>query len=76
MFKCKQKITGQTGNDGTGDVEIMAPLEYLYMPLINCENSLLLNWSKKYFLVAGTAANQDLTFTITRAELYVPVVTL
>ena len=28
-FKFKQKITGQTGNDGTKDVEIMVPLKYL-----------------------------------------------
>ena len=28
-FKFKAKITGQTGNDGTKDVEIMVPLKYL-----------------------------------------------
>ena len=28
-FKFKQKITGQTGNGGTKDVEIMVPLKYL-----------------------------------------------
>ena len=28
-FKFKQKMTGQTGNDGTKDVEIMVPLKYL-----------------------------------------------
>ena len=28
-FKFKQKIIGQTGNYGTKDVEIMAPLKYL-----------------------------------------------
>ena len=43
-FKFKAKIPGQTGNDGTKDVEIMVPLKYLSnfwrtleMPLINCE---------------------------------------
>ena len=43
-FKYKQKITGQTGNDGTKDVQIMVPLKYLSnfwrtlkIPLINCE---------------------------------------
>ena len=46
------------------------------MPLINCEISLQLIWSKKYFLVAGTAANQEPKFKITDAKLYVPVVTL
>ena len=37
-------MTGQTGNDGTKDVQIMVPLEYLSnfwktleMPLISCE---------------------------------------
>ena len=28
-FKFKAKVTGQTGNDGTKDVEIMVPLKYL-----------------------------------------------
>ena len=28
-FKFNQQITGQTGNNGTKDVEIMVPLEYL-----------------------------------------------
>ena len=48
-FKFKQKITGETGNGGTKDVELMVPLKYLSnfwrtleMPLINCEISLQL----------------------------------
>ena len=48
-FKFKAKITGQTGDDGTKDVEIMVPLKYLInfwrtleMPLINCEVNLIL----------------------------------
>ena len=44
------------------------------MPLINCEISLMLIWSVKYFLVAGTAVGQEPTFKITDAKLYVPVV--
>ena len=47
LFKIKEKITGQTGNDGTKNVEIMVPLKYLgdfwrtpEMPLINCEINL------------------------------------
>ena len=28
-FKFKAKITGQTGDDGTKDVELMVPLKYL-----------------------------------------------
>ena len=46
------------------------------MLLINFEINLLLTWSGNSFLVAGTAANQVLTFTITDTKLYVPVVTL
>ena len=44
------------------------------MPLIDCEISLTLNWSKKYFLVIGTAGNQKSKFTITNTKLYAPVV--
>ena len=50
-FKFKAKITGQTGNNGTNDVEIMVPLKYLSnfwrtleMPFINCEVNLILTW--------------------------------
>ena len=32
----------------------------LEMPVINCETSLLLKWSKYCILVADTAANQSL----------------
>ena len=46
-FKFKTKIKGQTGNDGTKDVEIMVSLKdlsnfcrTLEMPLINCEVNL------------------------------------
>ena len=49
-FNIKQKITAQTGNNGTKNVEIMVPLKYLSnfwrtleMPLINCEITLDLN---------------------------------
>ena len=48
-FNFKVKITSQTGNGGTKDVEIMVPLKYfsnfwrtLEMPLINCEINLIL----------------------------------
>ena len=46
------------------------------MPLINCEIALMLTWSKDCFLVTGIAANQEQTFKVTRAKLYVPVLTL
>ena len=49
-FNIWQKITGQTGKNGTRNVETMVPLKYLSnfwetleMPLINCEITLDLN---------------------------------
>ena len=52
-FKFKEQVKEQTGNDGKKDVEIMVPLKNLSnfwrtleMPLINCEFSLMLTWSK------------------------------
>ena len=48
-FNFKVKMTGQTGDDGTKNVERMVPLKYLSnfwrtleMYLINCEISLIL----------------------------------
>ena len=61
----------------------MVPLKYLSnfwrtleMPLINCEISLQLKWSKNCILVAGTVANKNPSFQINDTKLYVPVVTL
>ena len=82
-FKFKAKITGQTGNNGTKDVEIIVPLKYLSnfwrtleMPLINCEVNLILTWSSSCVLIATAIQNQNATFAITDRKLYVPVVTL
>ena len=82
-FTFKAKITGQTGDDGTKDVEIMVPLKYLSnfwrtleMPLINCEVNLILTWSSTCVIVSTGDANQAATFAITDTKLYVPVVTL
>ena len=82
-FKFKAKITGETGNDGTKDVEIIVPLKYLSnfwrtleMPLINCEVNLILTWSSTCVIAPVIVANQAVTFTITDTKLYVPVVTL
>ena len=45
-FNYKVKMTDQTGNNGTKNVEIMVPLKYFWgtleMPLINFEITLLL----------------------------------
>ena len=82
-FKFKAKITGQTGDYGTKDVEIMVPLKYLSnfwrtleMPLINCEVNLILTWSSSCVLIATNIQNQAAIFEITNTKLYVPVVTL
>ena len=76
-------MTGQTGNNGTKDVEIIVPLKYLSnfwktleMLLSNCEINLDLNWSNNCIIVATVVANQGATFSITDTKLYVSVVTL
>ena len=82
-FNFKAKMTGQTGDDGTKNVEIMVPLKYLSnfwrtleMPLINCEINLILIWSADCVIVSTNVANQNATFEITDTKLNVPVVTL
>ena len=82
-FKLKRQIIGETRNGGFKDVEIIVPLKYLSnfwrtleMPLINCDISLQLKWSKNCILVAGTAANQNPRFQINDTNLYAPFVTL
>ena len=82
-FNLKEKLIGQTENNGRKNVEIMVPLNYLSnfwrfleMPLINCEITLDLNWSENFVIVATNAAAQVTTFSITNAKLFVSVVTL
>ena len=82
-FNFKANITGQTGNGGTKDVEIMVPLKYLSnfwrtleMPLINCEVNLILTRSSTCVIISTNIINQNATFAIIDTKLYVPVVTL
>ena len=82
-FNFKARITGQTGDDGTKNVEIIVPLKYLSnfwrtleMPLINCEVNLILTWSSTCVIVSTNNGNQNATFAITNTKLYVSVVTL
>ena len=84
-FNFKLKMTGQTGNDGTKNFEIVVLLKYLSnfwrtleMYLINCEINLILTGpaSCVIFSTKAKAANQNATFAITDTKLYVPVVTL
>ena len=83
LFNFKLKMTGQTGDNGTKNVEIMVPLKYLSnfwktleMPLINWKFNLILTWSRNCVIVSSNDANQNATFAITDTKLYVPVVTL
>ena len=46
------------------------------MSLINCEVELILAWSVSWVLIYTNVTNQVPTFTITKANLYVPAVTL
>ena len=82
-FNFKVKMTGQTGDDRTQNVEIMVPLKYLSnfwrtleMSLINSEVNLILTWTASCVIVSTSVANQNATFSITATKLYVPVVTL
>ena len=83
LFNFEEKITGQTGNDGTKVVETMVPLKYLRnfwrtleIPLINCEINLILTWPGNCVIVSTVVANQGETFLITDTKIYVPIVTL
>ena len=82
-FNFKAKMTGQTGNNGTKNVEILVPLKYssnfwrtLEMRLINCEINLILTRPTNCVIVSTNVSNQNATFEITDTKLYVPVVTL
>ena len=78
-FTFKVKMTGQTGDDGTEDIEIKVPLKYLSnfwrtleMILSNCEINLILIWSENCvysYTVSTDVANQNATFTISDAKL-------
>ena len=46
------------------------------MPLINFDISLQLKWSRKCIIVAASTNNQNPTFQVNDAKLYVPIVTL
>ena len=82
-FKYKARIAGNTEANGTKNgVKIVVPLKYLSnfwglleTPFINCNVKLSLNWIENCGLT--TLANaKKVTFKITDAKLYVPVVTL
>ena len=83
LLTLKVKMTGQTGDNGTKNVEIMVLLKYLSnfwrtleMHLINCEVNLILPWSTICAIASSNDANHNGAFAITDTKLYVPVVTL
>ena len=72
----KEKKTGKRGNNGTKNVEIMVPLQYLSnfwrtpeIPLINCEINLDLNWYEKCVIVLTDIVDQGATFSITDTKI-------
>ena len=79
----KKKQIGETGNDGTLNVEMILTLnylsniwKYLELPLFNSKISLILNWSVNFVVSSNAAVKQTTPFAITNTELYVPVLPL
>ena len=78
-LKFKIKITEKSPEAGnTKDVKIIVPLKYLNiflrnleMPLINCEVSFVLAWSKDCVITNSTGEGK---FKITETKLYISVV--
>ena len=75
-FNIKDKITGQTGDNGTKNVEIMVPLKYLSniwrtlkIILMNGEINLAINLYGKCAIVATNVADQAATFSTTDIKL-------
>ena len=57
-FNFKAKMTGQRGDNGTKNIEISVPLNYLSnfwrtleIPLINLINTFILTWSTNFAIV-------------------------
>lgn len=74
LFKCKQKITDQKGNNGATDVEIIWGI--LEMLLLAWEIRIILTISTNCFIIFDHVSNQLPTFTITYTKRFVPLVTL
>ena len=93
-FKYKTNIVRKSpeNNDSLTNAKVFIPIKHLSgywsalnIPLINCEEELILIWSKNCALVDMTVdadadpaivAPSGATFKITDTKLYVPVVTL
>ena len=81
FFNFKANVTGQTGDNGRKEDEIIASLKYLgkfwrtlEVPLMNFEIRLILTWTDNCVIVSTVNTNQGATISIT-TKLYVPVVT-
>ena len=79
-FDFKAKMAGETGDDGTKNIEIMVPVKCLInfwrtleMSLINCEINFILLWSENCITVSTDVANQNAIFGICGTKLYVSV---
>ena len=80
-FKHKLSILGNPAANGVlRNVKIVVPirclsnlLRSLELPMIHCKIHLELNWTKNYVM---SNINGVTTFKITKARLYVPIVTL
>ena len=80
----KSKLISGTDDNNVNNVKLVVPLKYvrnffrsLEMPLVNCKIDLQLTWHKDCMISsANAAAGQVVSFMITNAKLYVPVVTL
>ena len=85
-FAYKANLVGEVGAnpaDNKYETKVVVPLQYLSnffrsleMPLINCKISLELTWSQNCVLSSLAANNNSVTFTMTGAKLYVPIVSL
>ena len=79
-FKFKSRLSNNTNNDGTVNVEILVPVKYLSnfwksvkMPQINCEITLDLIWSA----ICAICEEKSVTISaMTDAKLYISEVTL
>ena len=81
-FDFRAKLVG-TVHGNEHKAKLVVPLKHLSnffrsleMSLINCKINLELNWSQNCVLATHNGNGGNITFTITEARLYVPIVTL
>ena len=80
----KSKLIKGTDDNNVNNVKLVVPLKYvsnyfrsLQLPFVNCKIDLELTWHKNCMISStNAAAGQVVSFMITNAKLYVPIVTL